>query len=93
MIADNLFLGIIVTHIFIYLVQMVARKYTGLSSLGGFGVYLVFLPFGFMLFGAEFPLWYVAAQVFVGIVILLFSMRNQPESHVPKGADSDGDAT
>ncbi len=93
MIADNLFLGIIVTHVFIYLVQMMVRKYTDLSSLGGFGVYLIILPIGFILFGAKLSLWYVAAQIIVGIIILLFSKRNRPESQVPKDADSDGEAT
>jgi hypothetical protein len=66
--------AILVTHAVIGLFQFVVSRRIKLRFPGAYGIYVTLLPVGFNCFGVGLPPGIVAAMVFFGLSLLLWSV-------------------
>ena len=81
--SPDLIKAIWVSHAVILLVQYLARRFTSLpKKSGGIGIYILLLPIGFNLFGANFSPLFIASGAMLGLGVILLSLRLVPgENH------------
>ena len=69
----NAIIAILVSHLAIFLIQAVVRRWVGLGGTGMYGIYLMLLPLGFNCFGMGLPPLMVAGMVLAGLALLLWN--------------------
>lgn len=74
---------IVAVHAMIAVIQFVAMKFTTISRTGGFGIYLILMPVGFLAFESTSDVASTVTVVLLGVGLVLFSLRRGSVRTVP----------